>query len=56
MDYNDAFIADYERRVYGDEPMPALNKMLLKKKLEEEDRFWAKEAVRIDNARFHDDY
>ena len=56
MDYNDAFIADYEKRVYGGEPMPAINKTLLRKRLEAEDRFWQAEAVRIDNSRFHDDY
>jgi hypothetical protein len=41
--------------VYGGEPMPAINKTLLRKKLEEDDRFWAKEAVRIDNRNSRDD-
>lgn len=49
-------IEAYEARVYPDGGMTGAQRALLRKQLEAEDRFWAKEAVRIDTHNSHDDY
>lgn len=54
--YIEALIADYEQRVYPEGGMPAVNKALLRKRLEAEDSFWQKQEVRIDNNNSRDDY
>ena len=56
QNYNEALIAEYEARVYPDGGMPAVNKALLRKRLEAEDEYWQKQEVRIDNRTAHDDY
>jgi hypothetical protein len=55
MDYNDAFIADYEARVYPDGGMTGGQRALLRKQLEEEHLYYLKEAARVDNNTGHDD-
>jgi hypothetical protein len=49
-------IDEYEARVYPDGGMSGSQRALLRKQLQDEDRFWAKEAVRIDSHNSHDDY
>jgi hypothetical protein len=52
--YIEQKIAEHEARVYGGN-MPAHNKATLRKQLEEEDRFWERDAVRVDNYTGRDD-
>lgn len=53
-DYIEARIEEVNQKTYGG-AMPAHNKKVLRDQLEAEARFWEREAVRIDNNRYHDD-
>jgi hypothetical protein len=55
-EYIEREIDEYEARVYPDVGMTGAQRALLRKRLEKEDEFWAKEAVRIDTHNSHDDY
>lgn len=55
-EYIEREIEAYAARVYPDGGMTGGQRALLRKQLEKEDEFWAKEAVRIDNSNSHDDY